>query len=690
MNNPIVKEVKELLKCEVKAWNRSDNKRHKLKYILNQLRAELVPEKEALPIEADLNRLEEVFIEATTQCIDRVHSDYRKSLLTSIRSAKLTTEQIETTLETAKHRMEKKTLTSVPDTIIRKILATLTTDHPMDDQTDATLDDSPRQTTDLEHRKRPRPQTPTEPTSSKAPRIEALRILESTALDTWTSQNMEDPTDLPTDSHSSNNLTTDNTEEPLDNYQALLQIAQTLQTAPNGITPATPPPSETDLNNPTGSITTPPDRLHQTNQPKQTPPFTTQDYIPTLEPETRRLKVISYGELGILSNFAQTPFITSQGIRYNSVEHAYQIEKARFFNLTATAQDMERQPDPRQVKILSKTIKKKAPPGSSKYSTKWQQWDATKVQLISTYMAHKFSQHEAARRALIETENATLFHPVPDLFWGTGPKPDQPTGKDMFGRLLMKIRSLLNKQPYKDADLEDINFDLTLTPTKPTTQPLQNHQPPPLMPPSAPIEPYRYTKPQQSEKDVRPLPTPVSTSPLVIIGDSQLSRATGVQSHTTCALISVSGATFRTIYDILQGQQSFPDTWDLVLAVGINSREQDPTKTTGPYIRNMVSAANRKFPNAHIHLTEVAYHQKVPLISARNRYTPVERINYLPHLNHWIPNWITRASHHYRGKLHWIPLPTFPLYFQHDNIHLTTRSATDLVHHWMSTLRSNY
>ena len=132
------------------------------------------------------------------------------------------------------------------------------------------------------------------------------------------------------------------------------------------------------------------------------------------------------------------------------------------------------------------------------------------------------------------------------------------------------------------------------------------------------------------------------------------------------------------------------DTWDLVLAVGINSREQDPTKTTGPYIRNMVSAANRKFPNAHIHLTEVAYHQKVPLISARNRYTPVERINYLPHLNHWIPNWITRASHHYRGKLHWIPLPTFPLYFQHDNIHLTTRSATDLVHHWMSTLRSNY
>ena len=61
-----------------------------------------------------------------------------------------------------------------------------------------------------------------------------------------------------------------------------------------------------------------------------------------------------------------------------------------------------------------------------------------------------------------------------------------------------------------------------------------------------------------------------------------------------------------------------------------------PDRTS--YIKNMVATTRKKLPTAHIHPTEVVvYHRYLPLVSARNHYTPLERTNYLPHLNYWIP-----------------------------------------------------
>ena len=69
---------------------------------------ELGTENEALPIEDELNRIEQAYIDATIQCIDRTHEEYQQSLLSNIRSVNSSTEHVESALKTAENRIEKR------------------------------------------------------------------------------------------------------------------------------------------------------------------------------------------------------------------------------------------------------------------------------------------------------------------------------------------------------------------------------------------------------------------------------------------------------------------------------------------------------------------------------------------------------------------------------------------------------
>ena len=118
------------------------------------------------------------------------------------------------------------------------------------------------------------------------------------------------------------------------------------------------------------------------------------------------------------------------------------------------------------------------------------------IHLISTYMSYKFNQNGTAHRALLETDNAMLFHPVSDLFWegGAGPKPDRPPlakpySADYSWR--SDLFSTINRT--KMSTQQALILTSRPSPTVPTIQPAQwqNGPPPPLTSTAALIETYR-------------------------------------------------------------------------------------------------------------------------------------------------------------------------------------------------------
>lgn len=61
-------------------------------------------------------------------------------------------------------------------------------------------------------------------------------------------------------------------------------------------------------------------------------------------------------------------------------------------------------------------------------------WDTIKVHVMLVALRAKFTQNEDLRTKLLETGTAVLHEDSPtDMFWGK-------RGKDMLGRLLMRVR----------------------------------------------------------------------------------------------------------------------------------------------------------------------------------------------------------------------------------------------------------
>lgn len=139
------------------------------------------------------------------------------------------------------------------------------------------------------------------------------------------------------------------------------------------------------------------------------------------------------GEHFFLSNFSSS-WIEIQGIRYRTLEHAFQAAKTT----------------DRAVRIR---IAKLETPGEAKRAGRRVAlrcgWDGMRVEVMTWLLARKFAEGSQLARRLIKTGDAELIegNDWGDTFWGRV----NGQGENWLGRLLMERRLLLSSSADRES-----------------------------------------------------------------------------------------------------------------------------------------------------------------------------------------------------------------------------------------------
>jgi len=144
------------------------------------------------------------------------------------------------------------------------------------------------------------------------------------------------------------------------------------------------------------------------------------------------------GTHGFLSNLYKKSLIF-EGIEFPTAEHAYQYGK---FNDSKTREWAMKAPKPHLLAILAHGL------------FSWdivENWSGIKVNRMLEILRVKFSDPELKQK-LLETRKCLLIEKSKsDSFWGVGKKL---TGKNMLGKLLMKVRDEINNKNKKGEIIE--------------------------------------------------------------------------------------------------------------------------------------------------------------------------------------------------------------------------------------------
>ncbi|TXH11787.1 MAG: NADAR family protein [Spirochaetes bacterium] len=134
------------------------------------------------------------------------------------------------------------------------------------------------------------------------------------------------------------------------------------------------------------------------------------------------------GEYSWLSNFHPVE-VKLGGEKYPSVEHAYQAAKTN---------DPEER---REIKLLKKASLAKS---KGKRVTMRKDWERVKLEVMENLLRQKF-EDPTLRSQLLATGTEELVEGNwwGDVFWGVC----RGEGKNHLGRLLMKVRTELQKKP---------------------------------------------------------------------------------------------------------------------------------------------------------------------------------------------------------------------------------------------------
>lgn len=138
------------------------------------------------------------------------------------------------------------------------------------------------------------------------------------------------------------------------------------------------------------------------------------------------------------TNFARYP-ITLDGQTWPTSEHYFQAAKFDDWALKKKIRDTS---SPGQALKIGRD--------SANASRLRKDWDSYRLVAMKAAVSAKFTQHEALRQMLLDTEDAILIEDSPvDAFWGCGADGQ---GKNHLGRILMEVRSeLQNETATSDA-----------------------------------------------------------------------------------------------------------------------------------------------------------------------------------------------------------------------------------------------
>ena len=152
----------------------------------------------------------------------------------------------------------------------------------------------------------------------------------------------------------------------------------------------------------------------------------------------------SQGEYRWLSNDSYHP-IDMNGEQFKTVEHYFQAMKAKEFGDTETYNKIIKSKTPKAAKALGKKVA----------NLVTEVWESKRDPIMQEAVRAKFVQHPELRKKLIETEDKPIGKAdARDMYWGIGTSvdsekskfPSKWRGKNMLGKLLMKLRDDFRKE----------------------------------------------------------------------------------------------------------------------------------------------------------------------------------------------------------------------------------------------------
>ena len=137
-----------------------------------------------------------------------------------------------------------------------------------------------------------------------------------------------------------------------------------------------------------------------------------------------------FGENGYLANYSNYGFYKNN-IFYKTVEHYYQSEK---FDNNVIKEKI----------INSNTPKEASNIGRDRKNIRKNNFNSIKNQVMLDGVLEKFRQNKSILYKLIETRNEEIIeNTVDEYYWGIG---KDKSGKNHFGKILMKARHILKKE----------------------------------------------------------------------------------------------------------------------------------------------------------------------------------------------------------------------------------------------------
>jgi N-glycosidase YbiA len=136
---------------------------------------------------------------------------------------------------------------------------------------------------------------------------------------------------------------------------------------------------------------------------------------------------------GAFSNFAVYPF-RLQGLRWPTSEHYFQSQK---FAGTEHEEAIRRAASPTVAARMGRSRQRPLRPD----------WERVKDDVMLAALRAKFAQHPALHALLLGTGDTLIVeHTSRDAYWGDG---GDGTGRNMLGRLLMRVRTELRTPPQE-------------------------------------------------------------------------------------------------------------------------------------------------------------------------------------------------------------------------------------------------
>jgi ribA/ribD-fused uncharacterized protein len=136
------------------------------------------------------------------------------------------------------------------------------------------------------------------------------------------------------------------------------------------------------------------------------------------------------GPYGCFTNFSRHSFVLKD-VEWPTSEHYYQAQK---FVGTRHESEIRKQKGPGAA----------ARAGRSRDRPLRKDWEAVKDDVMMDAIRAKFTQNPKCKEVLLSTGDARIFeNSKVDYYWGVG---KSGTGKNMLGKLLMKLREEFREQ----------------------------------------------------------------------------------------------------------------------------------------------------------------------------------------------------------------------------------------------------